>query len=75
MMELVYIQHSKCWFCGFESHFAYQINSIGIYRRNMLMDKDAWIKNQIRNYGSFKSFVIVYGIIVGVFVGTALTLV
>lgn len=38
------------------------------------MDKDQWVKQQIRNYVSFKGFLIVYGIIVGVFILLAFTL-
>lgn len=35
------------------------------------MDKDKWIKQQIRNYGSFKSFLVVYMIIVAMFLAMA----
>ena len=38
------------------------------------MSKDDWIKTQIRNYGSFKGVLVVYGIIILVFILTAKTI-
>lgn len=39
------------------------------------MNKDIWVRQQVRNYGSFKGALIFYGIIVLTFVGTALMMV
>jgi hypothetical protein len=38
------------------------------------MDKNNWVKEHIRNQSSFKGFLIVYVIIMGVFLLSALTI-